>query len=401
MTDQQSFTSHGVLGPEWRLPAAVRILVAARVVNRLGAFTLPFLAVVLVDEFGASLAAAGLVVAAFGLATIASRLAGGALADRIGRKPTIVLGLAGCAVAQLGIATAPSFTAAAAAAVLLGLVFELYEPPTQATIADVTSPHDRPAAFGLLGASLAVAGVLAGLLAAALGSVHLRLLFVADAATCLGCAALVLVALPGRQPTGSDAVTGGVRSPWRDPRLWAMLAAGTVFATVYMAIMIGLPLSLRARGQPVWSAGVVLAASAATTVLGQRLLRLPGDGFRLMSVAYVVLAGGLALAARADDLATYVVAAVIWSLGDVVLLGHPFAVVSALADAQGRGRYLAAYGVSWGLATVLAPLAVPRLLTAGGPAALWLTCAAASLVLAVGQVPLRRICRAAPTVSAA
>lgn len=41
----------------WRaLPAEVWVLVVARTVNRLGAFTLPFLTVVLVDDFGTPVA---------------------------------------------------------------------------------------------------------------------------------------------------------------------------------------------------------------------------------------------------------------------------------------------------------------------------------------------------------
>ena len=80
----------------WRgLRRPVLVLVAARAVNQLGAFTLPFLAVVLVRDRHASLATAGLVTALFGVATIPSRLAGGRLADRIGNRGTIVLGLTG------------------------------------------------------------------------------------------------------------------------------------------------------------------------------------------------------------------------------------------------------------------------------------------------------------------
>src|SRR3954467_13395857 len=86
------------------LAPTVRILVVARAVNRLGAFTLPFLAVTLVRELDASVGQAGYVLAAFGLATIPSRLAGGRLAERIGGKATILVGLTGTAVAQLCIA---------------------------------------------------------------------------------------------------------------------------------------------------------------------------------------------------------------------------------------------------------------------------------------------------------
>src|SRR5687767_5334889 len=102
----------------------VRILVVARAVNRIGAFTLPFLGLLLTAEFGATVTEAGLVLTLFGLAAIVSRLAGGQLADRLGRRSTIVAGLTGCAVAQLWIAFAGGLTEIVLAVLLLGLVFE-------------------------------------------------------------------------------------------------------------------------------------------------------------------------------------------------------------------------------------------------------------------------------------
>jgi len=120
-----------------RLPRVVWLLVIGRAVNRLGAFTLPFLTVALTDLLGASVSAAGALMAMFGIGSIASRLGGGWLADRIGRRATIVIGLALTAVAQLGLAGAPNLAAAAVAIAVLGLAYEIYEPPSQALIADV------------------------------------------------------------------------------------------------------------------------------------------------------------------------------------------------------------------------------------------------------------------------
>ena len=97
---------------------------------------------------------------------------------------------------------------AAAAVVALGLAFEIYEPASQAMVADATDDAQRPVAFGLLAAAMAVAGMAAGLLAALLVGVGLRWLFVVDAATCLACAALV-----GRWLTA----WGRRRSPARTP----------------------------------------------------------------------------------------------------------------------------------------------------------------------------------------
>jgi hypothetical protein len=75
--------------------------------------------------------------AGFGAATIASRLAGGWLADRIGRRATIVTGLVMTAVAQLVLTGAPNLVAAAVAVAFLELAFETYEPPSQALVVDV------------------------------------------------------------------------------------------------------------------------------------------------------------------------------------------------------------------------------------------------------------------------
>ena len=330
----------------WRdLPRAVLVLVTARAVNQLGAFTLPFLAVVLVRDRHASLATAGLVTALFGVATIPSRLAGGRLADRIGNRGTIVLGLTGCAGAQLAIAVGTSLAQAMVAAAVLGLAFELYEPPSQATIADLTDAESRPRAFGLFGAALAASGAGAGLLAAVLG----------DAVTCLACAAVVGLALPGSpRRTSREHVAA---SPWRDPRLLAMLAVGTCFATLYLQIRVGLPLTMVERGLPAAQFGLLMTVSSVTVVLAQPLLAsrlVPGNPFGTMRVGYLVLGAGLAGTGWASGLAGFLATTVVWSVGDVLLLGLPFAIVSGLAPEGARGRYLAAYGICWGFAAVLA-----------------------------------------------
>src|SRR6185437_9073552 len=166
-----------VTGPERAqgpLPGPVRLLIAARAVNQLGAFSLAFLTVLLCRAFGASLGVAGAVAAVFGLATIPGRLAGGWLADKLGRRRTMLAGLGGCAVAQLGIALAPSLAVAAGCALLLGLAFELYEPPSQAIIADTTAPQDHARAYALLIAALAAGNTGASLIAAAVGRWGLR-----------------------------------------------------------------------------------------------------------------------------------------------------------------------------------------------------------------------------------
>jgi MFS family permease len=370
----------------------VRLLVAARAVNRLGAFTLPFLSVTLVGELGASVAEAGYLLAAFGLATIPSRLLGGRLSDRWGTRATIVGGLVATAIAQLLVAASQTLAQATIAVVLLGLAFEVYEPPSQSLVADATSPEERPVAFGLLTAALAAAGMGAGLIAALLAGVDLRWLFVADAATCLACAAVVRWRLPGRVvrtlPEPGDAAR-----PWHDQRLLLLLALGTGFAVVYLQIAITLPLTVTARGLSASTVGLLLSVSAATVVLAQPLLTAPVlrglDDPAALAAGHVVLAAGLVLTGLATSLPAYVVATVVWSLGDLVLLGRVYTLVSAIAPQGGRGAYLAAFGTSWGLAAVVAPVLGTQLLATTGPLVTWSVLASVCLALAAAYLRAR------------
>ena len=188
-----------------RLPREVWVLVVARAVNRLGAFTLPFLAVTLVRGVRRVRRTGG--VAAQRLRPRdRSRPGCSAAGSPTGavRGPTIVVGLLGTALAQLALAAAPSLAGGRGRPRSpLGLVFEVYEPPSQALLADVTTEDQRPVAYGLMAGAMAAAGMAAGLLAAAVAGFDLRWLFVVDAGTCLACAVLVGATLP--------AVLGGAR----------------------------------------------------------------------------------------------------------------------------------------------------------------------------------------------
>jgi MFS family permease len=374
MTAIMPFASH-----DGGWPRSVKALVLARAVNQLGAFAMSFLAVALVHVYGASLVTAGWVVALFGLATVPSRLAGGRLAGRLGRRATIVLGLLACSAALAVIAVAHGIGGAAAGAVLLGLTFEIYEPPSQALLAEMVAPERRPQAFGLLGAALAAAGAGAGIIAVLVGGVSLRLLFVADSGTCLAAAALVLMWVP-EPPATRLGATGS--SPWRDVRLLLMLGAGTGFAFAWNLSVTALPLTVAARGLGPAETGWLLAAEAAVTIAGQCLLR---DGatrpFFLMAKGLAVVAAGFTVIAFAGSLPLLCLGAAIVALGQVLLLGPAYAVVAGLCDEGSRAGYLAAYGTCWGIAMTLGPLAWTRLLSIGVPVT-WLAGTVLCILLA-------------------
>ena len=183
-------TAGGFPRPFWTLWAGA-------LVNRIGTFVVPFLALYLTERRGLPVSSTGLVVSLWGLGSAASAPVGGWLADRIGRRPTMVgaLALGGASMMALGLAERLEIIAPAT--LLVGFLGDLYRPGLFAAVSDLVPVADRARAFGLVywaaNLGIAVAVSLGGLLA----SVSYLVLFVADGATTLAFAAMLMAGLDG------------------------------------------------------------------------------------------------------------------------------------------------------------------------------------------------------------
>src|SRR5437763_3196449 len=82
------------------LPRGAWILFFGTFLNKFGTFVLPFLAIYLTG-LGYSTAQASMAIGWYGIGTLAASLLGGYLADRLGRRKTIVLSMFSVAVAML------------------------------------------------------------------------------------------------------------------------------------------------------------------------------------------------------------------------------------------------------------------------------------------------------------
>ena len=108
-----------------------------------------------VDEFGAGGAQLGLLVASFALMQFIAGPIWGRLSDRIGRRPVLLITIAGNTVAMLMLGFADSLAALFAARLLSG-TFAGNLGVATAYITDATRPEERARWMGLIGASFAV-----------------------------------------------------------------------------------------------------------------------------------------------------------------------------------------------------------------------------------------------------
>ncbi len=108
----------------------------------------------------------------------------GALSDRFGRRPVVLLSNLGLGVDYVLMALAPSLSWLFVGRVISGITAASY-PTASAYIADVTPPEKRAASFGMLGAAFGLGFIVGPAVGGVLGGIDLRLPFWVAAALSL------------------------------------------------------------------------------------------------------------------------------------------------------------------------------------------------------------------------
>jgi MFS transporter, DHA1 family, tetracycline resistance protein len=122
----------------------------------------------------------GLLVASYALAALLGAPLLGALSDAIGRRPMLLLSVAGLGLNHFAASLAPSLWMLFAARIFAGLCGASYTVAT-AYVADITPPERRAAAFGLIGAAAGCGFILGPAIGGLLGDFGPRVPFAAAA----------------------------------------------------------------------------------------------------------------------------------------------------------------------------------------------------------------------------
>ena len=137
----------------------------------------------------------GLLAAAYALMQFVFAPLVGALSDRFGRRPVILLALVGMAINYVLLAFAPSLAWFALGRMVAGAFGATFS-AAGAYLADVTPPEKRAQAFGLIGAAFGVGFITGPAIGGVLGAVDLRLPFVVAAVLSLADFLFAYFALP-------------------------------------------------------------------------------------------------------------------------------------------------------------------------------------------------------------
>lgn len=357
-------------------------------VNRIGGFVVPFLALYLTTQRGLSTAQAGAVVAVFGLGQMGASVVGGVAADRLGRRATMVLGMVSGAAVTFSLAFAEVGWQLTALVGMLGFFGDLYRPAMGAFVSDVVAPAHRPGAYAVVywaaNLGLGVAALLGGLLV----ELDFFLLFVLDAATMLACGLVIAARVPETRPASvrrSAKERTRRRGPLTDPPFVLLILVSFGSICMLLQCLVVLTAHLTAQGYSGTVYGVLMGTNGLLIVLVQPTLSTAvakRDPLRVITVALVITGAGIALHGAATTLVLHFAAIAIWTVGEILELPTRAAVVAAMSPRHARGRYQGAITLVWGAGHFTAQR-LGSALWEWHPAALWWGCLGLGVVLAL------------------
>jgi predicted MFS family arabinose efflux permease len=119
-------------------PSQFWMLLFGLFIDRLGgALVWPFLTLYITDRFGVGMTQLGLLITLFSLMDLVGSTLGGALADRVGRRSTLILGLVASALTSLLLGWANSVHMLAGSLAVVGSLASIGHPAAQAMVADL------------------------------------------------------------------------------------------------------------------------------------------------------------------------------------------------------------------------------------------------------------------------
>jgi len=378
----------------------------------------PVLPKLIVAFEGGDVAHAARIVGVFGFAWSAMQFLAspvvGAMSDRFGRRPIVLLSNFGLGLDYLVMAMAPSVAWLFAGRIISGITSSSF-PTASAYVADVTPPEQRAAKFGLLGAAFGLGFIIGPAVGGVLGDIDLRLPFWVAGGLSLANAAYGYFILPESLPPEKRA-----RVPWRvanplgslsflraHPELLALGAtfflyyfAHEVYPTLFVlygdyryawsARDLGLTLALFGLGSTITSAFLI---GPIVKRIGERNAMILGLSLSATSALVIALAYTGTLFFLSIPLA---------SLGG---LSTPslMSIASRQASETEQGRLQGALGSLQGIAMMVAPLVLTQLFSVsiqrGGQPLAGVPFAFTSLVLLAALLLAARATRTGRTTS--
>jgi MFS family permease len=382
----------------------VWILFYGRIVQATGfSMALPFVALYLNGQLGVSMTEVGLVLLVSSAIGATGNIVGGEIADKFGRKRIMGLALSGRAVMMVLIAAVIAFVSGyliiAVTITLSSFMGSMFEPASNAMVADIVPPNRRLDAYGLLRIGANLGWALGPMIGGLLAIFSFSFLFLLGGIATGVVASFLMVMLSESRVPGESHERFRIRDMVNITRNRQFVAFCGV--SLFLFIMFGQMSSTFA----VYSENQVHISTAEVGYLyainGLLVVFLQFPIARLISryrmctviaVGSLLYAVGYGLVGLAPDFLFLSLCITIVTMGEMTVSPSSMNLVANMSPENERGRYMGFYGLfsSYGFAAGPFVGGVLMDLLIGSSVLLWLSIAMFGLIAMVGYLLLGR-----------
>jgi len=372
-------------------PRKFWVVVAVSFIDRLGGNMLwPFFTLYITGEFNVGMTQAGLVLGTFSAFGLIGNMIGGGLTDKFGRKSIILLGLVCSALSTLALGLIREFSMLIPMAVFIGLLSRISGPAHQAMVADILPEDKRQEGFGILRVMGNLTWVIGPIIGGFIAGRSYFALFMIDAVVSCLVAVLVFLKIPETKPESDQEpesmlkTYAGYGEVVKDLPFIAFLLVSMLMLLVYQQMYNSLSVFLRdTHGVSTQVFGFLMIASPIVVILFQfpttRAVK-PYPPFLMMALGTFFYMIGFGMYGFVSAIWLFALALAIITVGEMVIMPVSSALVANYAPEDKRGRYMAIFGVSWGLPSIVGPSAAGVILDNYNPFLLWYVAAGLAAV---------------------
>lgn len=383
------------------LPKAFWILWCGQTFGRVGMLAPAFLVLYLERSDLTDSRTTPAVVGLFAAGVVLGGLIGGVLADLAGARRTILIAQPTAVVAALAFLLTDDIYLISLLSLVAGFLSSVDRAAGAGIVASTVPPELFSRAYSILLIGFNVGMSVGPLLSGLLLTFYPPALFILWALSSVAYGAFIW-ALPADEPrpagTHEDGtvrrVARGIAEPFRSPVLLAFLAMTFLVACIYLQLNSALPLDMSGNGLSPAEIGIVFAVNAVLMVMLLPLVpkvvgRMRDETPLVLAAALIAL--GFGLNAVADDLTWFIIAVVVWTMGETVFAPMSATFLAKRAPAGRVGVYQGSFFFAWNAAFVVGGPVGIAVAQAYGYDALWLGTLAVGAVAAAGYRLMARI----------
>jgi MFS family permease len=387
-------------------PRRFWILVGASFIDHIGSTMLfPFFSLYITHKFSVGMTEAGLLLASFsGFGLIGSML-GGALADKFGRKSMLIFGLLVSAFSSLTQGFANQLWVFFALSAFAGTLSSVGHPAQGAMVADLLPEEKRSEGFGILRVSSNLAWIVGPLVGGLVADRSFLALFITDAVLSTITAFIVLRSIPETRPAPKEgqpqpSMARTLLDYWKvaaDGMFTAFVVVSILMLLVYQQMYSSLSVYLRdVHGISAQGYGGLMTSSAVLVVLAQFWLtrQVRGKPPMLIMVAGALLyMVGFSMFGLVSLYPLFVLAVLVITCGEMLVVPTGQSIAAGFAPEDMRGRYMAFFGLTWTMPSIIGPWAAGIILDNYNPNLVWYIGGALCALAAVGFLALHLFSR--------